>query len=188
MHVLSDHQGSVETISWSSNSRHLASGGQDGVLRIWEAVLPLPSPLLCEQMPHGREITAVSWSQSSDVLAVLEAGRWVHLLHPVERRWVWSGTHTALGYDEELGVSGHSVGDITFSSDGASVISTGECGVPLRWDVKNGNVLEEFHSSQSVRTIACSPFSSSESEAYSQAHLLAGSWEGALHLWTLYRS
>lgn len=65
-HTLRGHQGVIFRIAWSPDGRLLASGGSDGLVRVWD-VETIPSPLTLEG--HTEPVTGVAWSPSWRMLA-----------------------------------------------------------------------------------------------------------------------
>jgi WD40 repeat protein len=184
--VLSGHLGDVIDIHWSHDNCHLASGGEDGFVHVWDA-LTLSRPLISYQTPQRRCICAVQWSPDGKMVAFLEAGRRVQLLHVATGMPVWChihGTDAALGDADEPDDEAARIGDLAFSSDGSLLASVGNNGVPWLWDVATGTHVGSLHSAENVRVLAFQPSLSTRPQGL--FHLVTGSWKGMLQIWPLF--
>lgn len=73
--VVPGHDGGTFALSWRADSRRLASGGQDGTLRIWD-IADVASPVVCEA--GAAWVEHVAYSPAGDFV-VSAAGRKLRL-------------------------------------------------------------------------------------------------------------
>ena len=101
--TLKGHQGSVNSVRFSTDSQVLASGSDDQTVKLWQR----DGMLLKTFLPHSGWVLGVSFSPSNNLLA---SASWDNTV----RLWRWDGTllKTLLkGY-------GDSVSAVTFSPNG----------------------------------------------------------------------
>lgn len=150
----------VWSVSWSSDGKRLASGGFDGLVRLWDEEGNAKEVLA----GHHRAITFVAWSPKGDRLA--SAGQ-----DGTVRLWAAEGKPGPV-------LEGHSglVACVAWSSDGKHLASAGFADHTVRlWnaDGKPGKVLAGHRSS--VHTVAWSP---------DGKQLASGSYDGTIRLWS----
>ena len=69
------HRHVVKTIDWSLDSRRLATGGHEGILRIFDMSQPKKEPLMLDQSTQEKvSISKCNWLNNSTVLAAGEDG------------------------------------------------------------------------------------------------------------------
>lgn len=59
------HQGKITALDWSADSQWLASGGRDGMIRIWNA---RTGERWCT-FPHGRPVRQLRWAPDMRTIA-----------------------------------------------------------------------------------------------------------------------
>jgi WD40 repeat protein len=179
------HWAPVNSVAWSADGKRIASGGQDYVIRVWDAETMREQAVL---RGHTREVQSVALSR--DGRHLLSGGwdetvRWWDVETGQElRRLGGHGqvTGVALSPDGHRALSGHhdrtlhlwdldtgaelrpfeghtyTVGGAAFSVDGRRAISGGFDNTVRLWDVESGKPLHrlEGHTGM-VRAVAFSP-------------------------------
>jgi WD40 repeat protein len=130
---LSGHARPVRHLAVSRDGQWLATGGEDGTLRLWERTTgKVRHDLRAPGMPgaHGEQVTALAFSPDGVLLA--SAG-----MDEVVRVWeVATGklVTTYTGHDERVLC-------VTFGPDGKAIASGGEDGKVRLWDSRTGQPL-----------------------------------------------
>jgi WD40 repeat protein/serine/threonine protein kinase len=165
---LAGHQARVSTVAFAPDSKRLASGGRDRVVRLWE----VESGRLLEALPgHTQEVTRLAWSPGGRVLASAGQDRTIRLwdidagkaLFPPARhpagaaqieRLAWSPDERILAvagggrialWDAATGklvrvLGGAGRTSLAWSHDGKTLVAgTGKAAVQL-WDVAAGRL------------------------------------------------
>ena len=124
-HVLIGHAGRLGAVTFSHDGHLLASGGQDGIVRVWN--IASKELLHTWKPPSPKEVNAVAFSPDGQRLAAAGDDGMIRL-------WdVTSGT-------EQTVLRGH-VGwaaDVCFSADGQHIASAGSDRTVRLWDVARG--------------------------------------------------
>lgn len=140
-HILVGHAKDIESIAWSPDGRHLASGSCDGTIRLWDS--SSGTCIRTIQRPAG----AIAWSPDGLLLAFLS----IHNIY----LWDPSSGSFTLVYKDQKGLSG----SIAWSPNGCCLASSSyEDGTTRLWDPSSGNctqVLKGYIGM--VRPIAWSP-------------------------------
>jgi WD40 repeat protein len=155
------HVGEVNALAYSPNGHHLASGGSDGTLRLWDAAIGLS---VCVMEGHEGSVHSVAFSPNGHHLASGGSDGTLRL------------------WDAAIGLSvcvmeGHegSILSVAFNPDGRHIASGGEDGTLRLWDADTGQsvCVMEGHEG-SVHSVAFSP---------DGRHIASGGMDGTLRLW-----
>jgi WD40 repeat protein/DNA-binding SARP family transcriptional activator len=124
--VLRGPRGLIFAVAFSPDGRHLVSGSQDGIVRIWNTATGRIERVL---RGHDQEIEWASYSDDGTHVATASADGTVRVW-PVD-----GGTPVVL--------SGHDgrVNSAQFSPDGRRVVSAGNDGTVRVWDARGGDTL-----------------------------------------------
>jgi len=163
--TLMGHDGAVSSVSYSSDGRLLASGSEDGSVRIWNTQM-------------GEEAMSPLRSGDGNVLSVdfSPNGKWVAFGTISGAVWVWNVTP---GQQSRRKLSGHSgvVNSVAFSSDSSRLASASDDTTTRLWNPETGEQL----AAQSCHTGAVSGIAFSP-----DAEILASiSDDGKLRQWNI---
>ena len=149
------------SLTFSSNGATLASGHEDGRIRLWDVETRTVTATL---EGHHRYVDSVDFSPDGKTLASVSVDRTVRL-------WdVASGTQSAVLPDHYCGVS-----SVAFSPDGAILVSGGWNGKVILWDATTGRNIAEFNRhTDLVRAVSFSPDGTA---------LATASEDGDVNLW-----
>jgi WD40 repeat protein/serine/threonine protein kinase len=165
--ALEDPESGVSrSVAFSPDNRHLASGGSDGKVRIWD----LTGPRLAQALPsHSDFVASVAFSPTNP--------RWIASLgaDAVLRLWDWQSVREVrswpAGVTREYGAA-HAV---TFSPDGELLAAPGEEGEVSVRSTKNGEEVSILPGHE--RGVQCVAFSPDA------RWIATGSSGGAVRLW-----
>lgn len=143
--MLLGHSGPVTALAFSPNGLQLASGGEDGSARFWDAITGQPAPQ--KTVGHSRTVTALAYAPNVDVLASASTDGDVRL---------WNiGTGETIG--RPLDASANRVNAVAFSADGARIASGGGDGTLRLWDRHAGKSIgSPIRYSTAVQAVAVS--------------------------------
>ena len=77
--IYDGHSGPVLAVAWSTHGHHIASGGADGTIQVWDAQR---GKEVNRYSYHKEEITALSWAPGKDLLASASNDGDVHIWKP----------------------------------------------------------------------------------------------------------
>jgi WD40 repeat protein len=155
------HIGAVTALAYSPDGHHIASGGNDGTLRLWDAAT---GQSVCVMEGHEGSVNSVAFSPDSRHIASGDSGGTLRL---------WNATtgqvlRMAQGHEGPV----HSV---AFSLDGRHIASGGSDGTLRLWDATTGQTLWMMLGHKgAVLSVAFSP---------DGRHIASGSSDGTLRLW-----
>lgn len=160
--LTSEHLGGpVRDVAWSPDGTRLASGGNDKMVRIWEAATGKP---LLTLRGHTDAVTAVAWSPD---------GRWVASASWDKTVQVWEPSSGKLLYT----YSGHTHGveAVAWSPDGRCLASASGDKTIQIWDASSGKLLRTCSGhARGVYAVAWSP---------NGGRLASASVDGTVQVW-----
>jgi WD40 repeat protein/tRNA A-37 threonylcarbamoyl transferase component Bud32 len=157
------HWGAVRCAAFRPDGAVAASGGDDNLIRLWDAMTLEPRGIL-SGLPFPVHVLAFS-PDGKTLACACDQGDW--------RVWLWD-----LETKNRVPLKGHGnvVNLLTFSKDGKWLLSAGQDAVVIRWDVKTGQLNLRLSLPPGVRCVALSP---------DGQHVLSGHVDKMLRLWNL---
>jgi serine/threonine protein kinase len=159
----------VRSVSFSPRGTHLASGGNDGALRLWNT--STNEVTILGHCPPGRTglsyISSVSFAPDGDTVASTSSDGAIRL---------WSTASATVEDARVLAVCRNPPRSIAFSPTGKHLVSGGSDGDVRLWDVASGDSVVLGHCEGAVWSVAVSPdgaFAAAESD------------DGTVRLWQL---
>ncbi|MBI1746580.1 MAG: choice-of-anchor D domain-containing protein [Acidobacteria bacterium] len=159
--VFTGHRSAVRTVAWSPDGSQLASGANDGEIRVWAAE---SGELVQALAAHTEEVTSVAWSGDGQRLATASMDRTVKIWDT--KSWQVVG---------ELRGHTNGVRSVAWSPDG-SQLATGSQDLTIKlWSAASYEAMTTLRDhTQGVQTIAWSPDGSV---------LASGSQDRTIKLW-----
>ncbi|MGV0790208.1 nSTAND1 domain-containing NTPase [Mycolicibacterium sp. XJ1819] len=173
--ALLGHHGAVLSVTFNSDTTRIVSGGEDGSVRVWDAVTGLPIPA-----NQGAEVRAVAFRPDGKLMASGGADGTVKLWDP--------GAAVATG---QLGLpsdSDRQIDSVAFSPDGGRLVTGAFDGSLQLWDLTKpappggvrGKPDVDVPTGARIMSVAFSPAGSGRPGG----ELIAtGGFDGSLRLW-----
>jgi len=132
-HILKGHKGGVERATFTPDGKRIATGGDDGTVRIWNT--ETGAPILVIQA-HKRAVNSVAFSPDGWLLVTASGSRISETGGRTVR--VWDAGSGKLLHELKL-IQGYAV-DAKFSHDGKFVVTADSEGFALVWDASSGKL------------------------------------------------
>lgn len=139
------HAGDVRTVAFSRDGAWLASGGQDGILRIWRATNSPVWPLE-KSINIGTNIYSVAWASNGLSLAAGLEDHTVKIYEPLTGSLI----RTLTGHTD-------SIRTIAYSADGATLASGSWDSRIKLWNAGSGALIRTINEGERVRSVAFAP-------------------------------
>ncbi len=160
--IYREHTAEVNSVAWSPDSKHAASGSLDRTVQVWNPVTGHPTFVY---RGHGAAVHTVAWSPDGTRIASAGADHQVHL-------WdAFTGTHL-------LTYRGHtaSVNAVAWSPNGKYMLSAGADHRVHLWDSITGHLIFTYRGhTANVNAVAWSP---------DGKYMLSAGADHQVHLWT----
>ncbi len=139
------HTPMVYAVAWSSDRRHIASGGHDRVVHVWDATSGVTSFIY---RGHAAGVTAIAWSPDGRRIASASLDKTIQV-------WQVATGQKICSYDGHAGM----VYALAWSPDGTRIASTSGADNTVQvWDAASGkNILTYRGHTYWTRTVAWSP-------------------------------
>ena len=143
--TLKDSDTELFSVTWSPDRHHLAAGGWDGKIRLWNLTSDPPSCVILSG--HTREVHQVAFSPDGRTLASAGSDGRVRLWNVETLREIGS-----------LPIGADTVRSVAFSPDGRRIAAAGVDRLIYSWDAADGRLLQKIpaHDAQ-ILCIAFSP-------------------------------
>jgi eukaryotic-like serine/threonine-protein kinase len=159
------HSDIVDSVTWSPDSKYIASGDAEGTVQVWNTGT---GSNIVAYRGHSSSVNTVAWSPDGKFIA--SAGGNINSPdHTVQVRetTTWTVVFTYSGH------SGHLFA-VAWSPDGKRIASAGYDSTVQVWDAIHGNTILTYHSPAGLYAVAWSP---------DGKKLASGSFDKTVQVW-----
>ena len=178
-------EGELWSVSWSPDGKSIATGGEGGVVKLWDADTGRP---IASFAGHVGPVRCVAWSPSGDRLASAGDDESIKLWNVETRqqtslaghdghvaalawspdgKWLASGSEdgsvklwdTGSGSLRQTLIAGKHVNAVCWSGDGSRIFACGRNDMTVAWDFASSEKLwsNVIESGEDLFTVTCSP-------------------------------
>jgi WD40 repeat protein len=168
IHSLDHGRAAVHGISFSRDGLKLATGADDGAVRIWDV---RSGELLERKQQHRHAVYRVAYSSFSEMLA---SGGWGWVAGTAQSEVFLWNTESMISNHIEPRIS--RIYDLAFSRDGLFLVIVGGMtkGEMVIWDIRKAKQVWQGHARRPYWSVACSP---------TEDRLVAAGQEGVIEMW-----
>ncbi|WP_445168505.1 nSTAND1 domain-containing NTPase [Mycolicibacterium sp. Dal123E01] len=163
------HHGQVLSVSFNSDTTRIVSGGQDGSVRVWDAITALPMPA------NQGEVRTVAVRPDGKEMASGGTDGTIKLWNPATAAPTGQFGVSSPGYEQ-------TINSLAFSPDGGSVVAGGNSGVLQLWNLATPRKPDR---TRDLPDVAVPTGARIMSVAYSPdgSRVVTGCFDGSLSLW-----
>src|SRR5262245_20095370 len=125
---LAGHQGPIRSVAWSPDGTRLASGSEDGTVRVWDVSKGDELRTLVESKSEALDGISVTWSHRGD--ALVAASR--------DQITIWDVANGSVSLRKEIGLCSYPTA--VWSADDQTILAPGQRGAIAAVDVARGQV------------------------------------------------
>lgn len=164
---LAQHEGPIRALAFSPDGKHLVSGGQDNVLRVWNLDRSVEQAVLRGHASHVRDCVF-----SPDGTLLLSAGRDQQI-----KLWQPDASGEAIVFgSSDTARQGDAVLAARFSNDGQRIVTASRDRTAALWDVGEQTLLQRFAEGHDFLASSSVFFAGG-------ARLATGAGDGTVRIW-----
>jgi WD40 repeat protein len=167
-HTLGQGDTGIYSVAFSPDGMTIATGNEDGVVRVWNVRTGIPRIVGTFSLRSGRNADGSVWTTSGDLHAAVAfspAGRMLALGGHNKDVWLWNAQTHRL---RNLGRCDDAIRFLAFSPDGSRLAAA--CGQIRVWEVRTGAVQGFGRGDDFFKSVAFSPDGKSIGSARSRTN------------------